>query len=144
MKKLDIKKYKKRMSCSVEITENKIDFEEDEELLNVVRKPEKRGRLRRRWRVWTAKESRRKERQREKEREKRFDCEREEKKRETERERERETFWMLIINAFRIFFKTLKIVVDWHVSFFSFCRMKILKWSGSDILIYRETCHLLV
>jgi len=48
MKKLDITKYKKRMSCSVEITENKIDFEEDEELLNVVRKTEKRGRLRRR------------------------------------------------------------------------------------------------
>jgi len=26
MKKLDLAKYKKRMSCSVEITENKIDF----------------------------------------------------------------------------------------------------------------------
>jgi len=119
------------MSCSAEITENKIDFWG-------YQRAEKR-KMKSCWMWW---ENQRKEEGWEEDEE----CglrKRGEEKRDRERKRER-NFLKVIINAFWIFYKTLKIVVDWHVSHFTFCRMKILKWSGSDILIYRETCHLLV
>ena len=99
------------MSCSAEITENKIDFWG-------YQRAEKR-KMKSCWMWW---ENQRKEEGWEEDEE----CglrKRGEEKRDRERKRER-NFFKVIIIAFWNFFKTLKIVVEWQLAIFPFVEWK--------------------